>query len=115
MKSVLYATGILLSVYLVVVSIHSELQALGSWSQPGHEASAIEFPTLGTRAEGQAVLLAIEDYSLAFKKNLCFYLSKPKVYKEPVLKPSRDNPKAPDQAGAKVYGTVLFDEGRFRM
>ena len=115
MKSVLYATGILLSMYLVVLSIHSELRASGSWSRPGHEASAIEFPTLGTRAEGQAVLLAIDDYSLALKKNLCFYLSKPKVHKEPVLKPSRDNPKAPDQAAVKIYGTVLFDEGRFRM
>ena len=32
---------------------------------------------------------------------------------EPVLKPRPDNPKAPDQAGALAYGTVLFDEGRF--
>ena len=114
-KSVSYATGIVLSVSLVTASIHFDLQASGSVSRSGQEASAIEFPTLGTQAEGEAVLLAIDDYSLAIKKNLCFYLSKPKVYKEPVLKPSRDNPKAPDQAGAIVYGTVLFEEGRFRM
>ena len=60
MKSALFATGILLSVCLVVLSIHSELQASGSWSRPGHEVSAIEFPTLGTRAEGQAVLFQCE-------------------------------------------------------
>ena len=115
MKSVLYATGILLCVSLVAASIHFDLQASGSVSRSGQEASAIEFPTLGTQAEGQAVLLAIDDYSLAIKKNLCFYFSKPKVYKEPVLKPSRDNPKAPDQHGAIVYGTILLDQGQFRM
>src|SRR5690606_21056757 len=33
----------------------------------------------------------------------------------PVLAPSRDDPNAPDFLAAHFYGTVLFDEGRYRM
>ena len=62
-----------------------------------------------------AILLAIDDHLLPFKKNLCFYLSKPKVRQQPVLTPSRDNPRAPDYLGTHFYGTVLHDEGEFRM
>ena len=61
------------------------------------------------------ILLAIDDYSLQFRRNLCYYMSKPTVRKEPVLQPSKDSPKAPDRQVANFYGTVLYDEGKYRM
>jgi len=85
------------------------------------DASTISFPSLGSSAKGRAVLLAIDDHGLPLKRNLCYYLSKPKVRKEPVLTPSRDNPRAPDFVAAQFYGTVLHEKGldengaRFRM
>jgi len=60
-------------------------------------------------------LLGIDDFLLPFRKNLCLYLSKPKVWPKPVLTPSREDRDAPDFLAAAFYGTVLFDEGRFRM
>lgn len=115
MKILLYVIGILGPLSLSVPGIHSNLQASVSASRAGQETPVIQFPTLGSQAEGEAVLLAIDDHSLAIKRNLCFYISKLNVRKEPVLKPSRDNPSAPDHLGATCYGTVLFDEGLFRM
>lgn len=78
-------------------------------------AQRFEFPTIGNGATGRALLLAIDDYALPLKKNLCYYLSKPTVRPEPVLVPSRDNPQAPDAAATHFYGTVLQDGGKFRM
>ena len=73
------------------------------------------FTTLGIRTEHKVTLLAIDDHSLPLKKNLCYYLSKPEVRSQPVLVPSRDNVDAPDYIATHFYGTVLFDEGRYRM
>jgi dienelactone hydrolase len=73
------------------------------------------FPATGVRSETSAVLLAIDDASLPLKKGLCYYLSKPKVRRDPVLTPSRENSLAPDSLAAHFYGTVLFDQGKFRM
>lgn len=110
-----YNIGVLLSLLLFVPSCDSQPQESTSVSRHGDKASTIKFPTLASQTEEQAVLLAIDDHSLPIKKNLCFQLSEPKVYREPVLEPSWNNPKAPDQAGAILYGTVLFDQDRFRM
>ena len=77
--------------------------------------SEFRFPASGVRVEDQAVLLAIDDVSLPWKKNLCTYLSKPKVHPEPVLTPSGHNRDAPDYLGTHFYGTVLLDEGKYRM
>jgi hypothetical protein len=82
---------------------------------PGCADEWILFPTLGTNARHKATLLAIDDYCLPLKKDLCYYLSKPKVRGEAVLTPSRDKPNAPDHVAAHFYGTVLHDGGRFRM
>ena len=65
--------------------------------------------------DGRLLMLAIDDHLLPFKRNLCYYLSKPRVRKEPVLSPNRDNPSAPDHLVSNFYGTVIHDEGRFRM
>jgi hypothetical protein len=78
-------------------------------------ATGFHFPATGIHVDSQAVLLAIDDVSLPLKHNVSYYLSKPKVRKEPVLAPSRDNPRAPDHLAAHFYGSVLLDEGKFRM
>jgi hypothetical protein len=70
---------------------------------------------LGYSIPQQATVLAIDDYSLPFRKNLCYYLSKPNVRPQPVISPSRDNPHATDTLATHFYGTVLEDGGRFRM
>jgi hypothetical protein len=63
----------------------------------------------------QQTLLAIDDVSLPFRKNVGLYLSKPAVRAEPVLAPAPFGSGAPDDSAAHFYGTVLHDEGRFRM
>ena len=64
------------------------------------------FPPTGTRAPGPAVLLAIDDLSLPLRKDVCLYLSKPKVRPEPVLAPSPLESNAPDNLAAHFYGTA---------
>ena len=61
------------------------------------------------------LFLAIDDHSLPLRRHLAYYMTKPDVRKEPVLAPSLDDPRAPDHMVAHFYGTVLYDEGRFRM
>lgn len=61
------------------------------------------------------MMLAIDNHYLPFYRHLTHYLSKPKVRKEPVLKPSSDDLMAPDRQAAFFYGTVLRDEGKFRI
>jgi hypothetical protein len=60
-------------------------------------------------------LLAIDDLSLPLRKNTCLYLSRPTVRPEPVLIPSPTDSDAPDNMAANFYGTVLHDNGIFRM
>jgi len=61
------------------------------------------------------LLLAIDDHSLPFRRHLACYLTKPDIREEAVLAPRIDNPTAPDRAVTHFYGTVLHDEGKFRM
>lgn len=75
----------------------------------------IDFPTVGTRSKESIVVLAIDDQLLPLRHNLCYYISKPSVRTEPVLKPERDNPNAPDEMAAHFYGTVIKDGDKFRM
>ena len=67
------------------------------------------------RSATRQLLLAIDDHSLPLKKSLCLYLSKPEVRAAPVLTPSRDDRDAPDFISTSFYGTVLFDDGLYRM
>jgi len=60
-------------------------------------------------------LLAIDDVSLPFRKNVCLHLGRPDVRAEPVLTPSPFDSNAPDNLAAHFYGTVLHDQGMFRM
>ncbi|MBI4024262.1 MAG: hypothetical protein HY360_04725 [Verrucomicrobia bacterium] len=68
-----------------------------------------------SRASELRLWLAIDDSALPIKENLCLYLSKPKVRPEPVLTPGSIESNAPDHLAAMFYGTVLHDEGHFRM
>lgn len=61
--------------------------------------------------ENEALLLAIDHKSLPVRKNLCTYLSWPKVHSEPVLLPSPIDSTTQDNLAAHFYGTVLLDEG----
>jgi hypothetical protein len=60
-------------------------------------------------------LLAIDDVSLPWRKNVCLHLSTPAVRREPVLRPSAHDSNAPDNLAAHFYGTVLRDGGLYRM
>ena len=61
------------------------------------------------------LLLAIDDQAIPFRKNVCLQLSKPAVRPEPVLAPSAFGSGKPDDMATHFYGTVLQDNGRFRM
>ncbi|OHB57165.1 MAG: hypothetical protein A2Y12_13545 [Planctomycetes bacterium GWF2_42_9] len=73
------------------------------------------FPATGISVKNKAVLLAIDELSLPLKNNVCFYISKPRVRTDAVLKPSRNDPNAPDYLGAFFYGTVIQDVDSFKM
>lgn len=75
----------------------------------------ITLPTTGIQTQKPIVMSAIDDHLLPLKHNLCYYITKPQVREEPVLTPNRDNPNAPDHLGTHFYGTVLRDEGEYRM
>jgi hypothetical protein len=97
---------------VVGFSAAADKQGLPSHRQAEQE---FRFPTTGVKVKSEAVLLAIDDFSLPLKRNLCLYLTKPSVRTAPVLRPSRDNADAPDFLAAHFYGTVLFDNGKYRM
>lgn len=73
------------------------------------------FPTTGIFVEREALLLAVDRNLLPLRKHVCLYLTRPMVRPEPVLFPRREDANAPDAAATHFYGTVLHDEGRFRM
>lgn len=81
----------------------------------GFAAKDFYFPSTGVRVEKEALLLAIDNYLLPLRENVGSYLSTPTYRKEAVLRPSRDNPLAPDQVASHFYGTVIHDEGKYRM
>ncbi|MCX5659692.1 MAG: hypothetical protein NTW19_08225 [Planctomycetota bacterium] len=77
--------------------------------------AAFSFPGTSLPANQRALLLAIDDAALPLRLRTCLYLSKPTVRPEAVLKPSPVDSLAPDNLAAHFYGTVLQDNGIFRM
>lgn len=77
-------------------------------------SNTFTFPSTGV-AVPQATLLAIDDYLLPFRKNLCYYMTKPVIRPEPVIAPVHGDLTMPDNVGAHFYGSVLFEGGKFRM
>jgi hypothetical protein len=73
------------------------------------------FPKTGIAVPDSALLLAIDDASFTLKHSVCLYLVKPEVRPEAVLRPEPQESNAPDNLEAHFYGTVLHEEGRFRM
>jgi len=63
----------------------------------------------------QLLFLAIDDLALPLRRNVCLYLSKPSIRREPVLVPRPGEAGAPDSLAAHFYGTVLLDQGTYRM
>ncbi|HND60690.1 MAG TPA: hypothetical protein PLB90_04360 [Opitutaceae bacterium] len=89
---------------------------LASLTVRGAEAArSFHFPATGVAVTGEAKLLAIDDYLLPLRENLGLYLSKPVCRTAAVVRPSRDNPLAPDQVAAHFYGGVVYHEGRYQM
>lgn len=70
------------------------------------------FPTNGNRTN-RAVMFAFDDSCFPFRHNLHCELTKPEVREQPVLTPG--GPDDPDSLASHFYGTVLFDEGKYRM
>jgi len=78
------------------------------------DSTCFHFPTTGVRVAGRAMLLAIDEASLPLRKDLCYYLSRPEVRPEAMLRPG-EGPGSCDNYMAAFPGTVLYDEGKFRM
>jgi len=66
-----------------------------------------------TSSKKSLLWLAIDDKSLPLRHNLCHYITKPTVRKEPVLVPSPKDSNAPDNSAVMFYGTVLNEPGPF--
>ncbi len=77
--------------------------------------SGFYLPESSLVVRGRVVLLAIDDHSLRDREHLVLTLNKPTVRRQPVLTPQRGNPNAPDSMAAHFYGTVLHDQGKYRM
>lgn len=89
------------------------LLASGGQASPADPAPASL--AMGTYQGNKLTLLAIDDYALPLRGELCYYLSKPTVRPEPVLTPSRNNPQATDGVATHFYGSVIQEGGKFRM
>ena len=76
---------------------------------------AFYLPESDLTVTGPVVLLAIDDLSLCQRENLVLTLNQPTVRQEPVLTPERGDPNAPDSMASHFYGTVLHDQGKYRM
>lgn len=102
-----------LSLWPVMMAGVFTLLVRGFAAEPGPRDFYL--PSTGVRVEGQVLLLAIDDHLLPLRENVVEHLSKPVYRKEPVLAPSKDDPRAPDQVAAHFYGAVLHDRGKYRM
>ena len=75
---------------------------------PADDGGAREFyfPSTGVRIEGQALLLAIDDLLLPLRENVVEHRSKPTVRPEPVLVPSKDDPRCEPKSGRTAFLAV---------
>lgn len=80
----------------------------------GSEAGFL-LPESNLAVKRRVVLLAIDDRLLRDRENVVLTLNKPSVREEPVLTPERGNLNAPDSMASHFYGTVLHDQGKYRM
>jgi len=71
-------------------------------------------PMAGSPASQEALLLAVDAKAFPMMLDLTLHLTKPNVRRDPVLVPST-NPDAPDSKAVHFNGTVIRENGRFRM
>ena len=97
--------------------VASTLVVWGASPAAGADARSqdFHFPTTGVAVAKEALLLAIDDCLLPMRENVGLHLSKPVCRAEAVLRPSKDDPFAPDQVAAHFYGAVLHEGGKYRM
>ena len=72
-------------------------------------------PESDLTVKGRVTLLAIDDHSMGQSDNLTMTLNKPTVRQAPVLTPERGDMNKPDSMASHFYGTVLYDQGTYRM
>lgn len=77
--------------------------------------TAFFLPDTNVAVKDRVVLLAIDDHALRDRENVVLTLNKPSVRQEPVLTPEQGDSNAPDSMAAHFYGTVLHDQGKYRM
>jgi len=100
-------SSVLFIVFFVVVSSGAAGAA--------NSATAFYLPESKLTVRDQVTLLAIDDQSLQQRENLVLTLNKPEIRQAPVLTPESENPNAPDSMATHFYGTVLHDQGKYRM
>ncbi|MFA6567916.1 MAG: hypothetical protein WCS96_06860 [Victivallales bacterium] len=59
-------------------------------------------------------MLALDDSAFNFRSGLGYHITKPTVINKPVLTPAA-NRDAPDAGAAHFYGSIICDEGKYRM
>ena len=77
-------------------------------------ATAFQLPSGSSGPFDQLIFLAVDERSLPIRNNLALFLSKPEVIRAPVLAPATSLT-APDNSAAHFNGTVIYENGRFRM
>ena len=83
-------------------------------SAPKTNLPVFNLPATGAPASSQVILLAVDERSLPLRHNLALFLSQPEVIRQPVLAPST-SPTAPDNSAAHFNGTVIRENGKYRM
>jgi hypothetical protein len=99
------AAGLLLVLAAASLPAGAESRQARSFRLPADE---------GAPSVPRVLWLAIDARALPLRKNLTLFLTRPDVRREPVLGPST-SPDAPDNVAAYLYGTVLRENGKFRM
>src|SRR5580698_9172838 len=87
----------------------------GAIASPAAESGGrFRLPAICAPAASRVLLLAIDEQAFPFRQTLALFLTKPVVRREPLLAPSA-SPDAPDNVAVHFNGTVLDENGRFRM
>ncbi len=109
-KTVRHIVALVFSLSVLTLSAMAEVAEENAASADG-----FYFPSTGVTVQKQALLLAIDDYLLPLRENVGSYLSTPKYRKEPVVRPSKEDPQAPDQVAAHFYGSVVHNGEKYQM
>lgn len=101
----------LLNIFLTVSTLSTGFSAMSAVAGGGD----FYLPESKLTVSNQVMLLAIDDQALQKRENLTLSLNKPEIRQPPVLTPESGNLSTPDSMASHFYGTVLHDQGKFRM